>query len=117
MRQSIVLSVWKAFRFFGELPSPRMAAARMCADESNRVALLGGIEKSQGPVRADQQHRPCTPRCPMTLVTFQSSRPAGNMDTRRGLTANERSTTGKCVFFSYSYAVPDRLQRCIYARQ
>jgi hypothetical protein len=55
MRQSISLLsvsfVWKGLRFFGEHPSPKMAAARMCAVESNRVAALGGIEQVSGLVR------------------------------------------------------------------
>src|ERR1700676_1544733 len=43
IRQSMLASVWNGRRFFGEHPSPKMAAARMCAVESSRIHH-GGTE-------------------------------------------------------------------------
>src|ERR1700738_34248 len=37
MRQSMFASIWKGLRFFAEHPSPKMTAARMCADEGSRI--------------------------------------------------------------------------------
>src|ERR1700730_12456653 len=41
MRQSMFASIWKGLRFFAEHPSPKITAARMCADEGIKNSSCG----------------------------------------------------------------------------